>query len=87
MNESDIIPCTGCDYCADCPKEVKISRIFAAYNKYKTDEIDLDAAKAEYQAIDVKADECIACGQCKNHCPQSIDIPDWMQTGIPKIFG
>lgn len=24
MNKKDVIPCTGCDYCADCPKGVKI---------------------------------------------------------------
>lgn len=75
MNEKDIIPCTGCDYCADCPKQVKISSIFSAYNKYRTDELTKEQAQAEYNKIDIKADECVGCGKCASHCPQSINIP------------
>lgn len=87
INKNDIIPCTGCDYCADCPKGVKISSIFALYNKVKTGEVDHDLAKDEYKKIDVTANACIGCGKCKGHCPQSINIPDWMDDGIPKFFG
>lgn len=87
INKSDIIPCTGCDYCADCPKGVKISTIFSVYNKSKTAEISKKKAIDLYDAIDVKADSCIGCGKCKNHCPQSINIPGWMNDGIPKFFG
>ena len=84
MNKSNIIQCTGCDYCADCPKGVKISTIFAAYNKSVTG--DKDEARADYNAIDVKADSCIACGKCASHCPQSINIPDLMKSLIPNTF-
>lgn len=76
MNKSDIIPCTGCDYCADCPKGVKISSVFSVYNKVKTDELTTEQGRAEYKNIDVGADECINCGKCASHCPQSIKIPD-----------
>lgn len=84
MNKSNIIQCTGCDYCADCPKGVKISTIFAAYNKSVTG--DNDEARVDYNAIDVKADSCIACGKCASHCPQSINIPDLMKSLIPNTF-
>lgn len=76
MNKSDIIPCTGCDYCADCPKGVKISSVFSVYNKVKTNELTTEQGRAEYKSIDVGADECINCGKCASHCPQSIKIPD-----------
>lgn len=86
INKSDIIPCTGCDYCADCPKDVRISSVFAVYNKSKTGEITKDEAVEEYNKIDVKADSCINCGKCKTHCPQQINISGWMNDGIPKYF-
>ncbi len=76
MNEKDIIPCTGCDYCADCPKGVKISTVFSVYNKLKTEEFAQEQAKEQYAAIDVNASECVNCGKCASHCPQSIKIPE-----------
>ncbi|MGN0535241.1 MAG: aldo/keto reductase [Eubacterium sp.] len=76
MNKNDIIPCTGCDYCADCPKGVKISTIFAVYNKVKTRELTAEQGREEYGKIDVNASQCINCGKCASHCPQSINIPE-----------
>lgn len=75
INKSYIIPCTGCDYCADCPKGVKISTIFSVYNRYKNGELSLNESREEYRKIDVNANACVSCGKCKSHCPQSIDIP------------
>lgn len=75
LNKNDVIPCTGCDYCADCPKHVKISSIFSAYNKIKTGELSMEEGRTLYNKIDYKADVCIECGKCANHCPQAIEIP------------
>lgn len=86
INESEIIPCTGCDYCADCPKSVKISTIFDVYNKFKTGEYTDDQAKEKYAQIDVNHTQCVACGKCKEHCPQSIDIPKMLSETISSVF-
>lgn len=86
LNKNDVVPCTACDYCADCPQGVKISTIFAEYNKVKNGEITQEEAKKAYEAIDVKASDCIACGACKTHCPQGIDIPDLMQNKMKNFF-
>lgn len=86
INKSDIIPCTGCDYCADCPKGVKISSVFAAYNKYKTGEITARESKELYSAIDVNASSCVACKHCEGHCPQSIKISELMQGKMREFF-
>lgn len=86
MNKSEIIPCTGCDYCADCPKGVKISSVFSVYNKVKTQEFSPEQGREEYNKIDIKADSCIGCGKCANHCPQSIKIPELMKNTIPNTF-
>lgn len=86
INKSDIIPCTGCDYCADCPKGVKISSVFAAYNKYKTGEITVQESRKLYSAIDVNASACVACKHCEGHCPQSIKISELMQGKMREFF-
>lgn len=86
INKSQVIPCTGCDYCADCPKGVKISSVFAVFNKLKSGELDNKTAQAEYDKISVRADSCIACCKCTDHCPQGIDIPDKMKNLIPEYF-
>lgn len=86
INKKDIISCTGCDYCADCPQGVKISSIFAVYNQVKTGEITKDQGRVAYHEIDVRADSCINCKKCQSHCPQGIDISSWMNDGIPNFF-
>lgn len=86
MNKSEIIPCTGCDYCANCPKDIKISTIFAIYNKLKTGEYTEEQAKSEYGKMDASADTCIGCGKCASHCPQSIKIPELMKNTIHNTF-
>lgn len=80
INKADIIPCTGCDYCADCPKGVKISTVFSVYNSYKNGTVTLEQSRREYNKISVNAEKCVACGKCKTHCPQSIDIPKMLST-------
>ena len=86
INKSDIIPCTGCDYCADCPKEVKISSMFSIYNNFKTGEYDNETAQAKYDALDASASDCIQCGKCREHCPQSINIPELIKGVIADTF-
>lgn len=86
INKSDVIPCTGCDYCADCPKGVKISSIFAVYNKLKVNEIDNVEAQKQYDSIKVRAKDCVNCKKCEGHCPQSIKISDYMQGKMRDIF-
>lgn len=86
INKKELIPCTGCDYCANCPNSVKISSVFSVYNQYKNGDISANEAKEKYTQIEVNADACTACGQCKTHCPQSIDIPDLLRWTIRYFF-
>ena len=73
--------CTGCNYCAPhCPQGVVISRVFELMNYHRVYGIT-QFAREQYNAIgngpsskDHKADECIECGVCEEHCPQKIEI-------------
>lgn len=85
------VPCTTCEYCMPCPYGINIPAIFSHYNKcinegnVTTSNQDPNYAKARkafligYDRSVPKlrqANHCIACDQCKPHCPQSINIPD-----------
>jgi Predicted oxidoreductases of the aldo/keto reductase family len=88
------IPCTGCRYCMDCPAGVDIPKVFATYNQCATenhlpisfgDRENFDKnAKLFLQAYESipqenRAEHCVACGKCKEHCPQHIEIPERMR--------
>ncbi|MCH5235561.1 MAG: aldo/keto reductase [Muribaculaceae bacterium] len=88
------VPCTTCEYCMPCPYGINIPAIFSHYNKcinegnVTSSNHDPNYAKARraflvgYDRCVPKlrqANHCIACNQCKPHCPQSIDIPGQLQ--------
>lgn len=89
------IPCNECNYCMPCPYGINIPAIFSHYNKcIKEGNLpnkgaqDPDYARAR-RAFLVgydrsvprlrQASHCIGCGQCVDHCPQRIRIPEEMQ--------
>lgn len=86
INKSEVIPCTGCDYCSDCPRGVKISSIFDVYNKLKNGELEKAEAAGIYNSISNNADACVNCGQCAGHCPQGIKIPELLNGVIKSAF-
>lgn len=84
------IPCNDCKYCMPCPYGLDIPGILLHYNKCVNQGNVPESAQAENyrkarEAFLVgydrsvprlrQASHCIACGRCKSHCPQEIDIP------------
>jgi predicted aldo/keto reductase-like oxidoreductase len=80
INRATKVPCTGCEYCLPCPANVNIPAAFRYYNG------DVFAGRTgirmryamEAGILPVRpafASQCIECGKCVTHCPQSIDIP------------
>ena len=70
------VPCTACRYCMPCPVGVEIPRIFGIYNQFKISG-NKWLLRNNYNAIpeDSRADACVNCGKCMQHCPQKIQIP------------
>ncbi len=87
--ELTAIPCTDCGYCMPCPQSVDIPGNISNYNniiKFN----QYEAARSKYKwwkhayesggflKNDVRAVNCISCGQCEEKCPQTISISRWM---------
>jgi predicted aldo/keto reductase-like oxidoreductase len=73
------INCTGCKYCMPCPNGVDIPQTFRLYNSARIMEGHF-VDRLVYQVTMVPggqgADQCIECGLCMEHCPQSLKIPE-----------
>ena len=76
MKSRNVVPCTACRYCIDCPMKIDIPEIFSLYNTAKNAILgkQVGEAKDNYNALAVKADVCIKCRGCESHCPQRIEI-------------
>lgn len=84
IQSMELIPCTGCGYCIDCPVGINIPNMFTLFNSVQTGKTIFDAKKI-YMAIDAgnRANRCIECGNCSSICPQNIKIPE----NLKKING
>jgi predicted aldo/keto reductase-like oxidoreductase len=74
------IPCTGCGYCLPCPKGVDIPSCFSSYNDIaivgKARAVKNYLMQTGMRPGSAAAAQCVQCGQCETHCPQSIPIRD-----------
>ncbi|WP_028581937.1 aldo/keto reductase [Desulfogranum japonicum] len=81
----DLMPigCTGCQYCMPCPAGVNIPSCFELYNTALMFEEPQERTQFRYAVMNggvrgnkTYASQCIECGQCMEHCPQHIQIPE-----------
>jgi len=83
MSKISDIACTACKYCHEhCPQGIDIATCFAIYNEIKRGDGKHDwNRKVIYSSMDAekKANRCIDCGICIEHCPQNINIPAGLQ--------
>lgn len=84
FNNKVKVPCTGCSYCMPCPAGVNIPKVFTIYNDYFL--IDSEDGKkrtkfryAFWSKKDEHASNCADCGECEEHCPQSIQIREQLK--------
>jgi len=78
LHQLTLIPCTGCNYCVDCPSELNIAFLLGCMNSYvKFDSTNYLTWRYLYDSPSKKTyADCVQCGQCAGICPQHIDIPE-----------
>lgn len=89
------VGCTGCGYCMPCPMGVQIPTCFDFYNKMYMFGNPAEARfmYAAFGSGITKGDtsgfasQCVACGQCQEHCPQHIAIPDMLTKVAAEMEG
>ncbi len=81
----DLVPCTGCDYCAKvCPQNVGIRGAFIAMNadimfgRHVQEWINWGGGKNPPSA-------CVECYACESACPQGISIVEELKRAVPLI--
>ena len=78
IRELEKVGCTGCRYCMPCPQGVDIPGTFRAYNVMYVE--SKRQGRFQYaQTVGLTkqpafVSQCIECGKCEMHCPQSIPI-------------
>jgi uncharacterized protein len=69
--------CMYCSHCQPCSSNIDIAKVNKLYDSAVKYGMNEKLAK-EYNALDCKADSCIACGDCIKRCPFGIDARDRM---------
>lgn len=83
INSLNDLFCTTCNYCHECPLEIKIKDVFQLYNQHHVWGLT-DAVRSRINAkLDPTA--CTACGVCVKRCPQKIDIPGELKRVWPVL--
>ena len=79
--EDLLVPCTGCNYCYECPAKINIPAIFKQYNEsaVKSFVYIWDSLEELYGKLGPNATDCLKCGNCEANCPQKIKITDALQ--------
>ena len=90
INANTKVPCTGCKYCMPCPKGVDIPAIVSCYN-HMYSENKGSGRKEFYQTIALRQEpalpsQCVECGKCEQHCPQSIEIRKMLKEADKKLI-
>lgn len=75
FKELQPVNCTGCGYCIPCPNDVHIPMNFSLYNEAHLYD-NYEEKNSTYNNLKAKmrAENCIACGECLEKCPQNLPI-------------
>lgn len=82
------LPCTACHYCiSHCPQELPIPELIALYNEHKVTGGGFIAPMSVGSMVaEKRPNNCIACKNCEEVCPQQIKISA-MMSDFSKMLG
>ena len=89
------VACTGCQYCMPCHSGINIPLCFEHYNNLTLAD-NPEGEKFMYAArlggavalgTPEFASLCVECGECREKCPQHIDIPVVLESVVEELEG
>jgi predicted aldo/keto reductase-like oxidoreductase len=67
--------CVYCNHCLPCPSGINIADVSKYLDIALLDENNIPpSVSAHYKALEHRASECIACGECEKRCPFSVPV-------------
>ncbi|HHW28051.1 MAG TPA: aldo/keto reductase [Syntrophomonadaceae bacterium] len=76
--------CRRCEYCLPCQQGIDIPSVFL-FDGYYTRYDLKDWAIGRYQALKVKADSCVECGECEERCPYNLPIREMLKDAARRL--
>jgi len=76
--------CVYCNHCLPCPSAIDIGptiRLLVTAQYSVSDQL-----RADYDALPVRASDCIECGECMERCPFEVDVIARMREAV-EVFG
>lgn len=70
--------CRRCGYCSPCTVGIDITGNFVVDSYFTRYNLE-DWAIARYNSMEVKAKDCIECGDCESRCPYNLPIIDMLK--------
>ena len=70
--------CRRCNYCAPCTVGIPIPQAFIL-NGYLSRYGLADWARERYEAMPIKASDCVECGLCETRCPYHLPIREMLK--------
>ncbi len=75
--------CMYCNHCLPCPSEINIAEVTKLLDIAALDETNVPAKiQEQYNALQHKASECIACGNCESRCPFTVKVIENMEKAV-----
>lgn len=72
--------CRNCGYCVeDCPQGIDIPGLMRIHDESRKFSYEWPRFRREYAEFDPKADACIECRKCEEHCPFDLPIVESLQ--------
>lgn len=77
--------CTYCSHCAPCSAGINIAKVNDLLDKALREGVTAEL-RAEYDALEHHASDCVKCGACETRCPFGVSIMDRMEEA-QRLFG
>lgn len=83
FDEYIIGECVYCNHCQPCQADIDIGLVNKLLDKAKYEKTE--AIQEDYNSLEVKASECIQCGDCLERCPFDVPVIERMKE-VVKMF-